>query len=543
MEKKGILEDHTFTGDHVPKLTKILFPWSGVFRDACYTLIGSYLMQYAINAGVLSTDPDVFQAQYGVITIAMIICLIWDGINDPIMGFILEKAHFRSGKFRPWIEIGALGNSLCVALMFLIPYPQMGWGYVGFMIAMYVLWDLFFTMNDIGYWSMLPALTSDPKERASLTTQTTIAASVGTFLMSVLMVLLQGGRASMILVYRYAGLGVALFFLLTQTVVFFLCKEKKRDPKQEEVSEHSSILDLFRILGKNSQLRVCAIALLLFYFSEFILTGIGQNYFYMVFGYGSSKGGIVAVILSVIYVLGTMIAQAFYPLLIKKLSKQKILTLMVIVIVAAYVVFFFVGFPLFGEHPIAYNTVDSGNIGWAFGGTMFLYYLTAFLFFAATGVFYLALMVMFQDAIDYGEWKTGERKEAISFAWRPLDVKLASGLNRGLQWITYVSSGTLAFVNTISNAEGTCNANAATEGREAAEKIRDETIESARGAIGQRNLVIMGVIIIGVIVASSLASYFLLHFGFKIDEKKRDEINEELKKRHQADEEALKARA
>ena len=91
--------NHTFEGNNVPKITKILFPWSGIFRDACYALIGTFLMQYAITAGVLSTDPAEFQSQYGVITIAMMIALVWDGINDPLMGFILEKCHF--SKFQP----------------------------------------------------------------------------------------------------------------------------------------------------------------------------------------------------------------------------------------------------------------------------------------------------------------------------------------------------------------------------------------------------------------------------------------------------------
>ena len=87
----------TYEGNKIPKLTKWLFPLSGIFRDACYALVGSFLLQYAINSGVLSSDPSTFKAQYGVITVAMIIALIWDGINDPIMGFIRSEER-RVGK-------------------------------------------------------------------------------------------------------------------------------------------------------------------------------------------------------------------------------------------------------------------------------------------------------------------------------------------------------------------------------------------------------------------------------------------------------------
>ena len=552
MSKQKLLTNRTFDGNDVPKLTKILYPWSGIFRDACYTLIGTFLIQYAITAGVLSNEADVFTSQYGVITIAMMIALLWDGINDPIMGFILEKCHFRAGKFRPWIAIGAIGNAICVALMFLVPSVGLvsGWGYVGFMIAMYLIWDLFFTMNDIGYWSMLPALTNDAKQRAQLTTQTAIAATIGTFVMNILMILLPGtfSGASTKAIYMWTGILIAILFLISQMVVFFLCKEKERDVKQEEISEKSSILDLFRIVWKNKQLGVCALSLLLFYFAEFILTGIGTNYFYMVFGYGGNKGGLVATVISVIYVLATLVAQAFYPMLAKKLKKQKILNIMAIVIGISYLAFFLVAFPLFGEHPLAYNTPDANNVMWVAGGSMCFYYIFSFLFFGATGVFYLALLVMFQDSIDYGEWKFGERKESISFAWRPLDVKLASGLNRGLQWLTFALTGTATAINAISNAEGVYNADvAAANGNfalvDAATAVRDSTIATEMSKVTRGQLVGFGCIIIGVILICFIASWALLHFGYKIDEDQEKKIVEELEERRKKDNQEVNAKA
>ena len=545
---KSLVANNTFKGDSVPKLTRVLFPWSGIFRDACYALIGTFLIQYAITSGVLSTTASEFSAQYGVITIAMMIALLWDGINDPIMGFILEKCHFKAGKFRPWIEIGAIGNALCVAAMFFVPAVftgVRGWGYVTFMIIMYILWDTFFTMNDIGYWSMLPALTNDPKQRAKITTHTAIAATIGTFVMNIMMFALPGTfkEVSTSTIYMWTGLGVAFFFLASQTVVFFLCKEKERDATQEEVSEKSSILDLFRVVFKNKQLGVAAIAMLLYYFGSFILTGIGQNYFYMVFGYGGAKGGMVATAISVIYVLATIVAQAFYPMLAKKFSKKKIILIMTIVIVVSYLAFLFVGFPLPGSgHPIAYNDPNSGGM-WFLGGTMFLYFLLAFLFFGASGIFYLALLVMFQDAIDYNEWKYGERKESICFAWRPLDVKLASGLNRGLQYLTFAITGTVLAVNSISNWEGMSNAltNAASNAMErlAIGSLRDVNIDGAMTSITSEQLFLFGIIVISVILLCFGGAYIFIWRGYHIDEKLEEQIVKELAERNGTAEEKV----
>ena len=534
---------HTFEGNNVPRLTKILFPWSGIFRDACYALIGTFLMQYAITSGVLSTNADTFKAQYGVITIAMIIALVWDGINDPIMGFILEKCHFKSGKFRPWIFLGSIGNAIVVASMFV--FPQVfsglrGWGYVAFMIVMYVLWDAFFSMNDIGYWSMLPALTNDPAQRAKLTTHTAIAASIGTFAMNIMMFVLPGmpGFRSTMEIYMFAAIGVAALFLVSQVLIYFLCKERARDQEQEEISENSSILDLFRVIKKNKELLYAALGMGLYYLASFILTGIGQNYFYMVYGYGGGKGGMVATAIAAFYVLATVVSQAFYPMLAKRFKRKQILTVSTIVVFVAYIAFFFLAFPVFGEKPVAYNTPDAGNMFWVFGGTMSLLYVASFIFFGASGIFYLAVLVMFQDAIDYGELTTGERKESICFAWRPLDVKLASGLNRGLQYLVYVTTGTYAAIQTISNMEGDYNAYLngdvyANMSNEAKEAYRNQFSESVDAAINVERwqLILFGVIVIGVILVVFGISYFLCRFKYKLDEDKMKEIVAELDKK------------
>ena len=538
---------HTFEGNNVPKLTKILFPWSGIFRDACYALIGTFLMQYAITSGVLSSNATEFKSQYLVITIAMIVALVWDGINDPIMGFILEKCHFKSGKFRPWIGLGAIGNALVVAAMFVCPAVftgLRGWGYVVFMIIMYVLWDAFFSMNDIGYWSMLPALTSDPQTRAKLTTHTAIAASVGTFVMNIAMFILPGSGifGSTIQVYMFAAIGVAALFLISQLVIYFVCKERARDSEQEEISENSSILDLFRVIKKNKELLFAALGMGLYYLGSFILTGIGQNYFYLVYGYGGKQGGMVATAVTAVYVLATVAAQAFYPMLAKRFKRKQILTASAAVIFGAYLAFFFIAFPVFSDKPVAWATPDPNNMFWVFGGTMSLLYIMSFLFFGASGIFYLAVLVMFQDAIDYGELTTGERKESICFAWRPLDVKLASGLNRGLQYLVYLITGTSLAINKISTMEGDYNAYINSAEFAALDKAAQDaymndfpsTVDAAI-TVDRGQLIAFGAIVIGVILAVFAASYILCRFCYKLDEDKMKEVLAELEEKHKAE--------
>ena len=543
-------QKNQFTGDKVPGLTKAIYPWSGIFRDACYALVGTFLLQYAMTSGVLSTDYETYKAQMHIITIAMMIALVWDGINDPIMGFLVEKFHFKAGKYKPWILIGAIGNAIAVALMFLVRPGGDGWLFVALMLVFYFLWDLFFTMNDIGYWSMLPSLTNDPDERAKLTTNVTIATTIGAFVMNMMMFLLPTMIGAQ-LAYGSCAVVIAILFLASQAAIYFFCKEKQRDEKQEEVSEKTGLLDLFKIVGRNKQLLVIVIVMFLYYIGSGLLTGIGLNYYYLLYGYNGAAS-MMATMMSVVYVLGTLLAQVFYPMMVKKMSKMKIITICFFVIMAAYLLFFFLGFPVFSENPIATNAVPTGDaakdlmaqIGFAVGGTHFLVYLCCFFFFAATGIFYLALLVMFQDAIDYQEWKFGERKEAIAFAWRPLDVKLGSAVQTGIRNLTFMITGTQVILNGISTAEGHRIYDPST-----GEYIYKGTSESFDKEIDdlykvfnptkRDSLVLFGVIIIGIIIVVFTACFLLLKFGYKITEEKEAQIVADLKKVHEKDAELI----
>ena len=110
----------------------------------------------AMYSGVLDSDAATYSAQISVINALFIAFLIWDGINDPLFGIILERCHLRGGKFRPWILIGGVLNSIVVALLFCVR-PK-GWAFVTYWAIFYFLWDAVFTLNDIGYWSMLPSM-------------------------------------------------------------------------------------------------------------------------------------------------------------------------------------------------------------------------------------------------------------------------------------------------------------------------------------------------------------------------------------------------
>ncbi len=515
----------TFTGDKVPKGTSWIYSMSGIFRDACYALVSANFLTYAQSAGLLGTG-DTYTAQMAAIVVIMVICLIWDGVNDPIMGIIVEKCHLKFGKFRPWILIGALGTCLMVLLMFLV--KPSGWGFVACFGIFYFLWDFAFTMNDLGYWSMLPSLTNDEKERNKITTLVTVATTIGSVCMYALTALLVNA-SNVTTIYGYIAIPTAVLFLLSQAAVFFLCKEHQRDPKQDEISSHTKFKDLFVMFGKNKPLRMTVLAIFFYYVLGAVLTGFGYNYFYFIYGYGGSLGGTGAIYFLAIYILSAVVAQCLYPLIAKHFKKMTILTITFAVSIFSFVVFFILGAPLFGDTPLAYSHVINGKLDF-FNGTGWLILLPVFLFSSVMGIFYLALLVMMQDSIDYNEWKFGERKESVAFAWRPLDAKISSALEKGLYLLALVASGTFAFYNKLNDTSSLVN-NGTIKSEEAEVLVQQAIDDISRG-----NKISYTAWLMGLLVVFMTAAYLCMRIGYHLDEKEHQRIKDELTKRHEEDE-------
>ena len=287
----------------------------------------------------------------------------------------------------------------------------------------------------------------------------------------------------------------------------------------------------------------------LYYIGSGLLTGIGVYYFHFAYGYHGQRGGLIATLLAAVYVIATVSAQLFYPLMVKKLEKKKIVTICTGILVVSYLAFLFLVFPIFGENPIAYNLsyndvtagMDGkdivGGLALATGGTMWMIYVIAFIFFAASGVFYLALIVMLQDAIDYNEYKYGARQEAVASAWRPLTVKVSSAVQQyGIRFLIFGVTGTIGAANAISTINSEKAAAEATgevwTDAEYAQKLIDAGVP-VTGHPGE--LALFGVLVVGIILACFISAWALLRFAYKIDDKFEAEIAKVLNERHAAD--------
>jgi Na+/melibiose symporter-like transporter len=196
----------------------------------------------------------------------------------------------------------------------------------------------------------------------------------------------------------------------------------------------------------------------------------------------------------------------------------------------AFALFFFLGLPLFGKNPIAYSAPTSFNgrlIINPFIGTGWIILIPVFLFSMAIGIYYLVQLVLFQDSIDYNEWKFGERKEAVACAWRPISSKVSSALEKGLYNIAIISTGLDATFVLISDANQEVGAGLMSS--EDASTVITNALASVSTFTRISFTIWMGVSIFVCLIVS----YLCLRLGYKISDEEHQKIVDDLEKREQ----------
>lgn len=474
-------------------------------RDMCYTLVSMYLMIYIQYTGLVN------EAQFLVLTAIIVLCRVWDAVNDPMMSTIIANTKTRLGKYRPWILIGALTNALALILMFTLRFEN-GWTNVIVLGLSYLLWETTYTMNDVGYWSLLPALSEDKEDRDKLTSMVAVFASVGAFTAGGLVPTFTTGNA--IDGYRIFGIVFAIIFVICQLLVFFFTHDNKHDKfilsKEELEAEPKertiSLKDMVKILFRNKQLLVMALVVLFYSTASGFLIAFGQNFFYFKFGYDGNR----VFLFTVIYAVGTLVSQALCPLLTKKFKRSQIVKVSLFITMIGYLLFFIVAnLPI--NPDLCFTLLCSFGI----------------LVFGGQGVFYLTMLIMLTNTIEYDQWQTGERNEAVIFSVRPFMVKLSSAIQAGIVSIALVVCGLYTITEKIGDLEVAKNTG----------EITQETLSTtATELLSQAdNTQLFGLSIAMTIIPILLfvATYFIIKKKYIIDEDFYAKITKEISERNQ----------
>ena len=381
---------------------RYMFGLGTVGRDMLYTMVSMYLLFFLTD--ILNLPDSTMWWMTG----AMTILRVFDAVNDPIMGYLVDNTHSRYGKFKPWIVIGGIIGGILTILLF-FDFGLSGAGYVIMFVVLYLLWDLTYGANDIAYWSMLPSLSLDQKEREKTGSFARICANIGLFTTVVCILpvtnALGGDKRAWLIT-------VIAIVLITWAFLMFTVFGVKEDKSINVKQDTTSLKEMIQALFQNDQLLFTAISMALFMIGYCTTTGFGVYYFKYAFK-NEEMYSIFAAILGV----SQLAALSVFPLLSKKYSRKVLYAFATVLVVIGYIIFFFA--PM--------NMIFIGTAG--------------ILLFVGEAFIQLLMLMFLTDTVEYGQWKLGRRNESITFSVQPFINKIGGAIANGIVGATLIISG------------------------------------------------------------------------------------------------------
>lgn len=418
----------------------LMFSLGTIGRDFLYFLFNSFLMTFILFTKTI--DNKMLTAVGAIIVVAR----IFDALNDPIMGGIVENTRTKWGKYKPWQLLGAVLTGAVIISVFCVKLD--GWSYVGFLAFAYLMFSITFTMNDISYWGMLPSLTSDEHERNKLTSCAQLLASAGVGLASLLIPLFTTGSLAKWGAptgYKVIGIISAVLMVLFQLFTILGVKEKPLPPIKPDKSDRLTLKKMFQTIAKNDQLLWCALIMLIFSTGTSVVgSGLLTMYVYFEFGYEGGYTLLVGIGYGIISTLFT----ATYPWLSKKFGRNKVLYSAGVAII--------LGFILMLIFALAIPTGAPKSSAWF---TKFILIAIAYTIVGYGMGFYMIMVINMANTVEYNEWKYGQRNESLIFSLRPFTAKLSSALTQALVIGVYAVASITTYTNAISDVENEASKN------------------------------------------------------------------------------------
>lgn len=374
---------------------KAAFGVGAVGKDMVYALSASYVMYFY---------QDVLGLSATFVGLILMIARVFDALNDPFMGVLVAKTKSRWGRFRPWLLSGTVLNAVVLYALFNAPRTQ-GAGLMVYFAVVYILWGVTYTMMDIPYWSMIPAVTKTPADRENLSVVGRTCAGVGSALIAMFTVLLVGvlgGDSERVGFGRFA-LIVSVVFVAAE----ILCCAFFKENSQTEMKT-AGVKEMFSALVRNDQAMVVVTSIVLINSALYLTSNFVIYFFKYDFGGAGWKGDftLFSTVGGAAQILGMMV---LYPLLRKKLSNTRVFTLSIGLALGAYALL--LGLCLAG-----------------FSGSLPLLCVPGVVVFACNGMLSVLTTLFLSNSVDYGQLKTGRREESVIFSMQTFVVKAASGV-------------------------------------------------------------------------------------------------------------------
>ena len=394
---------------------------AGAFgNDVFYATLSTYFIMFVTTHLFNTGDPK--QNSHYVLLITNIISIlrILEVFIDPLIGNMIDNTNTKYGKFKPWVVGGGIISSITLLLLF----TDLGglnktnpFLYLVLFGIIYLVMDVFYSIKDIGFWSMIPALSLDSHEREKMATFARIGSTIGANIVGVAIMPIvlffsmtnNSGSGDKSGWFWFAFI-VALIGVITSIAVGIGTREV--ESKIRDNNEKTSLKQVFKVLGQNDQLMWLSLGYWFYGLGINTLNALQLYYFTFILG-DSGK-------YSILYGLNTvvgLVSVSLFPTLANKFNRKRLFYGCIAVML--------------------------GGIGiFSIAGTSLPMILTAAeLFFIPQPLVFLVILMIISDSVEYGQWKLGHRDESLTLSVRPLVDKLGGAMSNWLVSTIAVAAG------------------------------------------------------------------------------------------------------
>lgn len=394
-------------------------------------LAGQNIIYNITQTGLMYYLQSVIFLPAMAISIIIAVARVWDAINDPMMGTIVDRTHSKWGKCRPYLIFAPPVICVITILTFanriytMTPTQTGRFFIIVWAAVSYILWGMAYTVGDIPLWGITALMTSRESDRAKVLSWARISAAVGAGVVVAGIVPLSqmlGKKITAVIGDGNRGLQlgciiVAVVLTIIASILFELAGifTRERIPQTEE---RHTMKENFRMIWQNKPFRQILMSSVLKAPIQLIgLIGVSLATYY--FGdNGNAPMTSYFIYLAVIgggFVSGTLLFTVLTPKFIKNQEKSKIYNIVTVFSAIPFIVIYVI-------YKLAPYNLTAPFCTFVLG-------LSFFVCGGAQGIANVLQSIMISDAIDYEEYKNNIRPDGVFFSGQSFATKLSAGIS------------------------------------------------------------------------------------------------------------------
>ena len=403
-------------------LSRVAYSFGNVGQSAFYNALSTYFIVYVTSSLFSGVDKALATKLIGVITGLVVVIRIAEIFIDPLLGNIIDNTKTKWGRFKPWQLIGGTVSAVLLVLVYTGLFGLVNVNttlFIVLFVITFIVLDVFYSLRDISYWGMIPALSSDSHERSTYTALGSFGGSIGYNGLTIVVIpivtyfsyIFTGKHQESQSGWTCFAIIVAILGVLTVCSVAFGTKEST-STLRAKAEDNGGPLAAFKALAQNDQLLWVALSYLLYAIANVATTGVLLFLFKFVLDNQAafSATGVIALVAG-------LIMAPLYPILNKRIPRRYLYISGMISMIVAYV--------LLG----------------LFSTNIVVVFIALVLFYVPGTLIQMTAILSLTDSIEYGQLKNGKRNEAVTLSVRPMLDKIGGALSNGITGFIAVAAG------------------------------------------------------------------------------------------------------